>query len=194
MPKSPTRPTQYPSPQWARALHRGKPRHSCREDVQDGTRRGNASTVTLGISRNTDGRDCQASARSTSPRGGLLTSEASCPINRDKLMRAPSSLWSSTGQPTGHDTIQVVLGPPLRPRCTGSTRGQMSRTMAMPRTSPARWSETRPLVRMCAACCRAVGAPRMSFIPGGGAMAHTICLLPGDGIGPEVSQAAREVH
>ncbi len=30
MPKSPTRPTQYPSPQWARALHRGKPRHSCR--------------------------------------------------------------------------------------------------------------------------------------------------------------------
>src|SRR6266702_1887672 len=30
MPKSPTRPTQYPSPQWAGALHRGKPRHSCR--------------------------------------------------------------------------------------------------------------------------------------------------------------------
>src|SRR6266581_4483484 len=30
MPKSPTRPTQYPSPRWARALHRGKPRHSCR--------------------------------------------------------------------------------------------------------------------------------------------------------------------
>src|SRR6266568_4914171 len=30
MPKSPTRPTQYPSPQWARALRRGKPRHSCR--------------------------------------------------------------------------------------------------------------------------------------------------------------------
>jgi isocitrate/isopropylmalate dehydrogenase len=24
-------------------------------------------------------------------------------------------------------------------------------------------------------------------------MSHTICLLPGDGIGPEVSQAAREV-
>src|SRR3989442_13056169 len=30
MPKSPTRPTQYPSPQWARELQRGKPRHSCR--------------------------------------------------------------------------------------------------------------------------------------------------------------------
>src|SRR5467141_2527255 len=30
MPKSPTRPTQYPSPQWARELPRGKPRHSCR--------------------------------------------------------------------------------------------------------------------------------------------------------------------
>src|ERR1700704_6410722 len=30
MPKSPTRPTQSPSPQWARELQRGKPRHSCR--------------------------------------------------------------------------------------------------------------------------------------------------------------------
>ena len=30
MPKSPTRPTQCLSPQWARALHRWKPRHSCR--------------------------------------------------------------------------------------------------------------------------------------------------------------------
>jgi hypothetical protein len=30
MPKSPTIPTQYPSPQWARARQRWKPRHSCR--------------------------------------------------------------------------------------------------------------------------------------------------------------------
>src|SRR5215831_5899494 len=30
MPKSPTRPTQYPSPQGARELQRWKPRHSCR--------------------------------------------------------------------------------------------------------------------------------------------------------------------
>src|SRR6266566_5363447 len=30
MPKSPTRPTQCPSPQWARDLQRWKPRHSCR--------------------------------------------------------------------------------------------------------------------------------------------------------------------
>src|SRR6266568_9205555 len=37
MPKSPTRPTQYPSPQWARALHRGKPRHSCRGGRPEGS-------------------------------------------------------------------------------------------------------------------------------------------------------------
>src|SRR5713226_7166333 len=30
MPKRPTRPTQCPSPQWARARQRWKPRHSCR--------------------------------------------------------------------------------------------------------------------------------------------------------------------
>src|SRR5215471_18514581 len=30
MPKRPTRPTQYPSPPWARELQRWKPRHSCR--------------------------------------------------------------------------------------------------------------------------------------------------------------------
>src|SRR5689334_16094912 len=30
MPKSPTIPTQCPSPQWAKALHEWRPRHSCR--------------------------------------------------------------------------------------------------------------------------------------------------------------------